>query len=600
MSKTNDRLLLIKFWSFARPYRTSLRNVYFLYFLNSVLNLIPAASLRYYFDVIIEGNVVNLFGWQIRIGERLATVSDQLLASIVYFAAVAVVIVVANWIGVVMWRASTRVSQKVILDIKHRVQRHLHKLSISYFERERTGNIMTRTVGDVDQLEQMLRNSFDLLYSLIHLLMVPLIMLGMSPLLFLMILPPIPVIVWAVLRIRKKLRPIYHKMRIQQADINASMQEHISGIREIRAFGRESLARLEYSRANIEYVRSVNESMKIFSINHQVLYGTRDVAMMILATGGGVMILYGTGNVTLGMLMAFIPLMGRFFDPIQHFVRFYDVIQRGLASTERIFAFLDDEPEVRDHPQAQRIRLSRGDIRFEQVSFAYGDGPPILKDLSFAIAAGQKVALVGPTGAGKSTLVSLLLRFHSPTAGRILMDGHDLELLRYSSLVEATGMVFQDPFLFYGTLEENIGFSAPQATAQQIRAAAQQAQIADFIESLPDGYATRVGERGVKLSGGQRQRITIARMLLKNPRIIILDEATSAVDTETEEAIQASLDMLLAGRTSLIIAHRLSTIRNADLVLTLDDGRLVEAGSPEELLAMGGKFAQLSRSGTLR
>ena len=588
--------LLRRALEFVRPYRRQLGAVYLFYFLNSTLNLVPAASLAWYMDGVVRGGTFSFFGHVFDLAPVLPDVRARLLWSAGYLAVLLVVIVIANTIGVTMWRLGTRVCQRIMLDVKHRVNEHLHELPVSYFDAERTGAIMTRAVGDTDQMEQMLRDSYVLLYASTHLLTVPLIMIGLSPALFLFTLLPLPVIYAAVQRVRKHLRPIYRDMREQQSVIGATIQENIAGIREIKAFEREPTARRDYLRTNLAQVRLVHKAMRVFSLNHQILYGTRDAAMLLIGVGGGAMVILGTGNVTLGTVLAFVPLMGRFFDPINQLVGFYDTIQRGLAASQRVFEFLDLPPEVKESPEARTVTFTRGEVRFEHVTFGYKPDRPVLNDISFTAPAGSKIAIVGSTGSGKTTLVSLLPRFYEPQQGRILIDGEPIRGVRLESLRQAIGIVFQETFLFHGTVAQNIAFARRQIDPVRIRDAARFANIDAFIESLPERYESQVGERGIKLSGGQRQRLSIARMILKDPRIVILDEATSAVDSETERAIQQSFEKLMEGRTAFIIAHRLSTIRHADLILVLDQGRIVETGNHEELLARGGRYAELVSS----
>ena len=294
--------------------------------------------------------------------------------------------------------------------------------------------------------------------------------------------------------------------------------------------------------------------------------------------------------------LADLPLLGRFFDPVNQLVGFYDVIQRGLAAAQRVFEFLDLPPEVQEDPGARTVEFKRGEVRFEHVTFGYQPGRPVLHDISFTAPAGAKIAVVGSTGSGKTTLVSLLPRFYEPQQGRIWIDGEPIREVRLESLRQAIGIVFQETFPFHGTVAQNIAFARRQIDPVRIRDAARFASIDAFIESLPERYESPVGERGIKLSGGQRQRLSIARMILKDPRIVILDEATSAVDAETERAIQESFEKLMEGRTAFIIAHRLSTIRHADLILVLEQGRLVESGNHEDLLARNGRYAELVAS----
>ncbi len=592
----SDIRLLRRVMEFVRPYRRQLLAVYLFYFINSVLNLLPAASLAWYMDGVVRGGTFSFFGHAFNLAPYLPDIRHKILWSVGYLAVLFVLIVLANSIGVYMWRLGTRVCQRIMLDVKHRVNQHLHELPVSYFDAERTGAIMTRAVGDTDQMEQMIRDSFVLLYASTHLITVPLIMIGMSPGLFLFTLIPIPVIYATVRRVRKNLRPIYHDMREQQSIIGATIQENITGIREIKAFEREPAAQRSYLRTNLAQVRLVHKAMRVFSLNHQILYGTRDVAMLLVGVGGGSMVVLGWGHVTLGTVLAFLPLLGRFFDPVNQLVGFYDTIQRGLAASQRVFEFLDLPPEVKENPDAKVVHFKRAEVRFEHVTFGYRPDRPVLHDISFTAPSGSKIAIVGSTGAGKTTLVSLLPRFYEPQQGRILIDGQPIRDVRLDSLRQAIGIVFQETFLFHGTVAQNIAFARRQANLTNIRNAARFASIDSFIESLPEQYESQVGERGVKLSGGQRQRLSIARMILKDPRIVILDEATSSVDAETERAIQESFEKLMEGRTAFIIAHRLSTIRHADLILVMDEGRLVETGNHEELLARSGRYAELVAS----
>ncbi|MCC5850232.1 MAG: ABC transporter ATP-binding protein [Verrucomicrobia bacterium] len=584
-----------RFVQLTHPYRAPLRGVYALYLLNAILNLLPAFSLRYYFDLVVDPQPVTLFGIVLDPSGTLEAPRERMIASGIYFASMCFLILSANLVGVWMWRLGTRVSQRFILDIKLRIHHHLHKLSISFFDKSRSGDLMSRTVGDVEQMEHMIRQSFNILYGFIHLTITPLLMIGMSPWLFLATLVPVPVIYWSLRRIRLRLRPMYREMREQQAVIGATIQENISGIREVRAFNREAGMRRTYGKASIAYTRTVNDSMKVFSVNHQILYGIRDFAMILVGVVGGLMVVGGFGGVTLGVVVAFIPLLNRFFDPIGQLVNFYDVLQRGLASTERVFAFLDLEPEGKDLPHAHHVDFKKGEVVFEDVCFSYDPVTPVLKNISLHVNPGETVAIVGATGSGKSTLISLLLRFYEPTSGRVCIDGHDIRRIAYSSVSRSIGIVFQETFLFHGTMADNIGFSRDNASMEDIRDAARQARIADEIESLPDQYDTLVGERGLTLSGGQRQRIAIARLILKDPTLVILDEATSAVDTRTERDIQESLEEITRERTTFIIAHRLSTVRRADRIVVLDHGQIVEQGTHESLLAENGFYAELLR-----
>jgi ABC-type multidrug transport system fused ATPase/permease subunit len=408
----------------------------------------------------------------------------------------------------------------------------------------------------------------------------------------------VPIIVMMVRRIRRRLRPLYRVQRERQADVSAAVQEQVSGIREIKAFGQQDQARQDINRANEAYLQSVNDAMRIFSVNHQVMYGTRDFGMVLLAVGGGLLIVWDVGEVTIGMVLAFLPLMNHFFQPFQRLANFYDVIQRGLASTERVFGFFEVEPDVKDEPGAHWLDIRQGRVTFENVTFGYDPDQPVLREIDLDIAPGEVVAVVGSTGSGKSTLVSLIPRFYDPQAGRILIDGTPLPEVKMDAIREAIGVVFQETFLFYGTIADNISFSRQDASREEIVEAARLANIHEYIDSLPDGYDTRVGERGVTLSGGQRQRVAIARMIVKDPRILILDEATSALDATTEQLIQQSMDTLMEGRTTFVVAHRLSTIRAADRIVVIEEGQVVEEGTHDQLLAADGRYARLASVGS--
>ncbi len=588
---------LKEFWTFVKPYKRPLRIVYILFFLNSALNLLPALSVRYYIDLVISNKQMSLFGLQLPLLSDY-TVQEKLLFSIYFTVGIVIVILIANSIGVVMHRRATRSVEDVLFDIKIRIHNHINKLSLSYFHSERVGRIMTTAVGDVLNLSLMLRNSFGLTYEAVQFLLAPVLMLWLSPVLFLVAVLPLPLICYSFYSIRIKLKPMYRQQRENQSQINAQMQEVISGIREIKAFNMEDKSGRSYEDINRRFYDIQNQIMKTFSFNHQLQYGSKDFGLVMIAVLGGVFMLYDIGNVTIGKISAFLLLANHFYMPISMFLRYFDIMQNGMVSLERIVDFIGISPEIKDKGNA--IVMHRDSIvpqvSYENVCFSYSGNHNVLKDISFDVEAGQKVAVVGPTGSGKSTLISLLLRFYDVDSGTITVGGRDIRDFTQTSLHQNISAVFQETFLFHGTVRDNLVFVNPNRTGEDIKRACIAANVYDTIMELPRGFDTHVGERGVMLSGGQKQRLAIARVLLKDPLIVVLDEATSSVDTITEKYIQQGIEKMLEGRTAFIIAHRLSTIRKCNRIIVLDNGRIAEIGTHEQLLAGAGVYNKLCQS----
>ncbi|NLF39804.1 ABC transporter ATP-binding protein [bacterium] len=588
------------FWSFAKPYERPLRLVYILYFLNSVLNLVPAMSVRYYIDLMFLGRPVKLFGWSI---PSMADhpMKDKLVFSACFLLGATVIIVVANVIGVAMWRHGTKSVESMVFDIKTTIHHHINKLSLGYFNSERVGTIMTKAVGDVGNVSNLLRSSFNLTYAGVQFILAPVLMITLSPMLFLIVLIPMPLIGYAFYAIRRKLKPMYRTQRDNESIIASQIQEVLSGIREIKAFNMESRSATQYREVNRRYYRMQKQIMRVFSVNHQLQYGSRDFGIVLLAVLGGVCMFHGIGGVTVGKITSAMVLSSYFYNPLSQFLGFYDVVQRGMVSLERILDFLNEVPDVRDQRGAAECDVKRvaGAIAFDHVTFSYEPGNTVLDDVSFDVKPGERIAVVGPSGSGKSTLLSLLLRFYDVDSGTIRLDGRDIREYTQMSLRMAAGIVFQDTFLFYGTIRDNLMFVNPRKTEQDMFEACKAANIHDTILSLPERYETRVGERGVKLSGGQKQRLAIARVFLKDPPIVILDEATSAVDTKTERLIQEGIERMLHSRTAFIIAHRLSTIKTCDRIIVLGNRRIAEMGSHGELLARRGIYHELVESNKL-
>lgn len=572
------------FWLFLKPYKKPLSTVYFLFFLNSALNLLPAISIKYYIDHVLIANDANIL-W-LKAG---STAFDKTIFSILFLAAMAILIIIANSVGVIMHRRATRSVELVIYSIKLRLQDHINKLSLSYFNSARVGDVLTKTVTDINNLSIMLRNSFHLVYVSIHLILVPLIMLIISPLLFIVSMLPLPVLVYAFHAIRTKLKPLYRKQRKHQSQITSQLQETISGIKEIKAFSLEEHSTENYRVVNRQFVDVQNEIMRVFSINHQLSYGTMDWGRMLIAVIGGIFMFYKIGSVTLGTITLFLMLTNYLYGSISGIMNVMNLFQDGMVALERIVDFLKIVPDIKDKPSAAKLDFVHGNVSYKNVKFSY-DREAVLDGVNLEVNAGEKIAIVGPTGSGKTTLLSLLPRFYDPQQGAILIDGKDIRDFTQTSLRQNIGIVFQETFLFYGTIRDNLLFANPGKTDDEIKQACVMANIYDTIMELPDKFETIVGERGVKLSGGQKQRIAIARVFLKNPAIVILDEATSSVDSVTEKLIQQSIENMLENRTAFIIAHRLSTIQKCDRIIVLANKNIIETGTHEQLLEKKGIY----------
>jgi ABC-type multidrug transport system fused ATPase/permease subunit len=482
--------------------------------------------------------------------------------------------------------------EQFILDLRVRLYDHLQRLSLGFFERISTGELMSRVSNDVNALEQFVTHGVILtVVDFLRLLGASVVLLILDWRLALVVLATIPVIAIGLRHFNQRSRPIYRRVRDRLGDINARLQDDLAGIRVVQAFGQEDAELERFHRVSERYYHERVRAIRTWSTFFPALD-------FVSALGGAVMLGVGaymvvTGQMSLGTLVAFLSYIHSFYDPLRRLTEVDNTFQQAIAAGERIFELMDEKPEIQDAPDAVELDHIQGEVVFEDVHFRYGDGDEVLHDIDFRIAPGEVVALVGPSGAGKTSIANLLCRFYDPAHGRILIDGHDLRKIRLRSLRRHIAVVLQDTFLFNGTVRENLIYGKPDATEEEMIAAAKTAYAHEFIMNLPYGYDTEIGERGVKLSGGQRQRLALARAILTNPRILILDEATSSVDAEAEYLIQQALEEALKGRTALVIAHRLSTIRNADKIIALENGRIREIGHHRDLLSRGGLYSQL-------
>jgi ATP-binding cassette subfamily B protein len=485
------------------------------------------------------------------------------------------------------------VGQRVMYDLRMQIFEHLQRLSISYFDRNPVGRLMTRVTSDVETLNELFSSGVVTVFGdVFTLLAIMTMMLAIDWRLALVTFSVIP-LVWLTASIfRKRVREAFRDIRVRLARLNAYLQERLSGMRVVQLFGRERDSAARFAQLNREHLDAHLRSITIYAVFFPVVEVLTAVAMALLLYYGGLRTV--SGSLTVGVLAAFIQLTRRFFQPLQDLSEKFNLLQSAMASSERVFALLDEPVTVTEprHPRALQ-RPTRGEVRFENVWFRYSaDGPWVLRDVSFTASPGQTVALVGHTGAGKTTIVNLLLRFYDPDRGRILIDGTDIRELSTADLRSLIGFVQQDLFLFVGDILHNLTLDAPIELDAARRAAARVG--ADrFIERLPAGYHHLLGERGRSLSVGERQLLSFARALALDPTILVLDEATSSVDAEAEGQIQVAIAELMAGRTSIVVAHRLSTILHADEILVLQHGEIRERGSHRELLAKQGLYYRL-------
>ena len=572
MGQAFDARLMIRLVSYMRPVRYHVVLAIVLLFLTTAVELSSPLVIKYGIDHTLTTGELDGLGIVVLVLVGVLLLSFWLRYLQMYLTA---------WIG-----------QKAILNMRVKLFDHLQRLDLRFIHSRPLGWLMTRVTGDIQTLQEMLSTGlvqvFGDIFTLVGIMIVLLVLNWKLALVSFVV---VPLIFWVVFVFREKVRRTFRIIREALARVNGFMQEHITGIRTVQLFVRERATSQAFHALNINYRNAYLKAIRYYALFFPAITFLSSLAVALILMVGGFMII--SEALTWGALVAFLQYSERFFRPIRDLSEKYNTMQAAMAAAERVFWLFDTETDIQDPAAPARLGKAKGEIVFDSVGFEYNAGEPVLQKVSFSVEPGQTVAIVGATGAGKSTMLNLLLRFWDTTSGKITLDGIDIRNIGIKDLRQQFGLVQQDVFLFSGTIAENVTLGNPEFEGERLETALEQANALSVIKSAKDGLQATVGERGAKLSGGQKQLLAISRALITDPAILLLDEATAAVDTETERRIQEALERLMADRTTVVVAHRLSTIRNADKIVVLHKGEIREVGTHVELLELNGIYARL-------
>jgi ATP-binding cassette subfamily B protein len=570
-SSTSLLKLLFRVYSYLKPYWKHVALSYL-----SLLGILGFSALipqfiRWIIDTGIEKNQMGVLTWSV-----LALLGLTIVKGVLNY-----------YQGIL----SETASQNVAYDLRNAIQRKLTQLSFSFHDTSETGELLSRAIQDVERLRFLTgRATIRIADGILTIIVTAIILLVMDSRLGLLVLISIPVLIHRAYYFGSRFRPLSLQIQKQLARLTTAVEQNLRGSRVVKAYAQEPAEIEQFEVENDEWFQLTAHSAKLRAINLPLIFLISNISMVSIYLFGGYLVI--NQQITFGVLIAFITYLGQLVEPIRRLGIIIPAVAIASSSAERVFDILDTVPDVKDDPHAKPISIDQGHVRFEKVSFSYGK-QTVLEDIEFEAKPGQIVALLGATGSGKSTIISLIPRFYDPTQGKVLIDYKDIRTVQLQSLRSQIGIVLQETTLFAATIRENISFGQGNASEKEIIAAAKAAQAHEFIERSLKGYDTHVGERGITLSGGQKQRIAIARVLLMNPKILILDDATASVDTETEHLIQKAFENLVRGRTTFVIAHRLSTVRNADMILVLDGGKVVARGTHAELIKSSPQYLEI-------